>query len=282
MGIKDFNVPESVDARRLRRCLDSAFLYAWKSSGNGQKLEFNDRYSLHQFFDLMQRMGDEGYLLGAAIFAQRVDKGDTERAVRSHLLTRLARMLFDLDYPHHRRIIRESEVAHMGRFVNPLIERLPEMHIEWAEDMNADDPLRDQSRQPTAVIRGVFLSPCLDQRRTEKFWEMASASERFPRRIFSDPCRSEDGAIFSSYQQRAFALVFSYAPEPAVVRFVTHMREHAKTKWLKCFTEGTDTWDDYELPAEETERKNAFINIAGGIAEAGRRAKVTDLLGLAA
>ncbi len=274
-------VPDSVEVRRMKRSLDSAFVYAWEGSGRGRRLVFQNRFSLHEFFDVMTRMGDRGYLIGAAIFAHKATGGEVHRAVRSHLLTRLARIMHD-DLMLPAPAVREAEVAHFGRFVDALIGDFPQLHVEWAEDMNSDAPEDGFAPEPTAVVRGVFLSPSLDQRHAVKFWDLASASARFPRRIFSDPCRPEDGTLFSSYHCRAFSFVFSHASDAAVERFIAHMREHAVRKTTKVFDERAQRWHDEEVEALAVDRSNAFACIAGNIADSRRREKVAQLFGIAA
>lgn len=268
------------------RFLDNAFVCTWKESNAGRALEFQSKYPLYEFFDLMMRMGDKGYVLGATLFGRKVEEKNVERAVRSHLLTRLARGLHDAN-PDGRKEPRETTVAHFGRFVSVLIEGMPEMHLEWAEDMDTDDPMFDLRKQPTTVIRGVLLSPALDQRRCVRFWEMAAASSRFPYRIFSDPCEPDDGAIFSSYHRRAFAIVFTHAPAPAVERFANHMREHATLKHVRRWRDppqggspGEGKWIVEAEPATEHERLNVFRSIAGSIEGSERRKQVHDLFGI--
>lgn len=268
------------------RYLDNAFVCTWKASNAGRTLEFQNKYPLHEFFDLMMRTGDQGYVLGATLFGRKVQEKSVERAVRSHLLTRLARGLHDA-HPDGRKEPAETTVAHFGRFVNVLIADMPEMHVEWAEDMDADDPQLDLHRQPTAVIRGVLLSPSLDQRRCVRFWELAAASSRFPCRIFSDPCAPDDGAIFSSYHRRAIAIVFTHAPAIAVERFANHLREHATLKHVRRWQDppegsgaGPGKWTVEAEPATENERLNVFRSIAGGIEVSARRKQVSDLFGI--
>ncbi|MEY4744794.1 MAG: hypothetical protein RL272_739 [Candidatus Parcubacteria bacterium] len=281
-------IPPTDEERRLIRWLDNALVYEWKKdSDRGRKLQFRCRNPLHEFFDLMMRMGDAGYALAAALFGRKVEDLNVERAVRSRLLTLLACGLHDDDRSSRARIA-ESSVAHFGRFVNVLIADMPQMHVEWAEDMDTDDPMQDLRRQPIAVIRGVLLSPALDQRRCVRFWELAAASPRFPLRIFSDPCQPDEGAIFSSYHCRVFAVVFALVSDAAVVRFVTHMRGNANRKMVRRWHEPSagggrqsGVWTVESEPATDCERSNAFTCIAGGIEGNERRRRVSELFGIA-
>jgi hypothetical protein len=274
------------EERRMVRFLDNAFVCTWRTSNSGRSLEFQNKYSLYELFDLMMRMGDKGYVLGATLFARKAQDKNVERTVRSHMLTRLARGLHEMQ-SDGRKEPTEASVANFGRFISVLVGELPEWNVEWAEDMDADDPMRDLQRQPIAVIRGVLLSPSLDQRRCVRFWEMAAASEKFPRRIFSDPCPPDDGAIFSSYHRRAFAIVFTYASAPAVKRFAIHMREHATQKCVRRWCDppvggspGQGKWIVEAAPATENERLSVFRSIAGSIEGNERRKQVHDLFGI--
>lgn len=280
MAKHPYEKPPTDEERRMIRYLDGAFVYAWKTSGEGRKLEFATRNPMYEFFELMMRMGDAGYVLAATLFGRKVEDGKTERPVRSRLLTMLARGLHDA-HESPTAPVREAAVAHFGRFVNALIAALPAVHVEWAEDMDADDPQNDLRPEPVAVIRGVFLSPSLDQRNCVKFWEMAAASERFPLRIFSEPCGPDDGIIFSSYHRRAFAIVFTVAPEPAVDRFAGHMRRHATKKMVRRLRPERDEWIVASEDATENERMNVFRCIAGNIEPQARREHVSMLLGVA-
>lgn len=257
----------SPEERRLARSLDNVLV---------------NRQGLHEFFDLVSRLGDQGYVLGAAIFARKAKETNIERAVRSRFLTLVARALYDCKLPDRRGDPRESEVAHFGRFVNLLIEDDPVMFVEWSEDMAVDDPGRDLAAQPTSVIRGVLLSPCLDQRRAVAFWDLSSKSEKFPRRIFSDPCVPDDGVIFSSYHLRAFGLVFTHATESAVRCFASHMHANATGKLVRIWDEAEKRGRIERIPAGEVERSNAFTAIAGYVENHDNRRLVNGIFGLAA
>ncbi|HSD11970.1 MAG TPA: hypothetical protein VLC10_00280 [Patescibacteria group bacterium] len=283
----DRPIPPSDEERRLVRWLDNALIYTWKENSDGSKtLRFSCRNPLYEFFDQMMRMGDPGYALAASLFGRAVTDKNVERTVRSRLLTLLACGLHE-NGCDTRAEITETSVAHFGRFVNVLIADMPQMHVEWAEDMDADDPKRDLRKQPIAVIRGVLLSPALDQRRCVRFWELAAASPGFPLRIFSDPCPPDDGAIFSSYHRRAFGIVFALVSDVAVEKFATHLRDHADRKKVRRWHEppaghGKEAgkWTVESESATRQERLNVFHCIAGGIEGNDRRRKVSELFGI--
>ncbi len=283
----DKPVPPSDEERRLVRWLDSAFVCTWKENSDGSRtLKFSSRNPLYEFFDQMMRMGDPGYALAAALFGRKIAGNAVDRSVRSRLLTLLACGLHETAYDS-RTEITESSVAHFGRFVSVLIADMPEVYVEWAEDMDTDDPKRDLRKQPVAIIRGVLLSPSLDQRRCVRFWDLAAASPAFPLRIFSDPCPPDDGAIFSSYHLRAFGVVFALVSDVAAVKFASHLRENARSKRVRRWHEpppghGKEggKWTVESEDATAQERLNAFHCIAGGIEGNDRRKRISDVFGI--
>lgn len=264
--------------RRLQGALSRAFAQDYgltmpkdgKYRAIGKMPTFRPSFALSEFFDLMAREGDRGYVTAALVFAAGLEVLTAGRAVRSHALTRLARMVYESDYVP-RRPPRESEIAHMGKFVNELIASMPEMHVQWMEDMHEGDPAHGLECQPTAVIRGVLLSPYLDHDRAFRFWELSVASARFPLRVFSDPCAPDDGEIFSSYQTRAFARIFAVAPVTAVERYASHMRDHATTALRREWVEEERTSRIYEVQAPEHVRKRTLRHILGYIVDEARR-----------
>lgn len=272
-------VPATFEERRILRNLDHAFDLE-PVDPSGERHRFVGGRAVQELFDAFVRMGDKGYAYGATIFARRCHEREIPRAARAHMLTRFALGLRDADAPDERRAIRESEVAHAGRFLSGFVRALPVVVLEWAEDAGDGDERTGLAAQPTAVIRGVLLSPSFDHREAAEFWRQSAASKRFPVRIFSSPCRSEDGAVFSSWHVRAFSLVFSHAPIEAVTRFVTHMREHAVHKRHKFYRERSGTWHEGLSRATENERHCVFRSIAGSIENAARRDYVTGLYGL--
>lgn len=272
-------VPATVEERRILRSLDHAFDLE-PVTKEGDERRYVGTRAVQELFDALVRMGDKGYAHGAMLFARRCRDREIPRAARAHMLTRLALALRDADAPNARITLRESEVAHAGRFVSAFVRQLPVIVLEWAEDAGDGDALSGLEPQPTAVIRGVLLSPSFDHREAIEFWRLSAASKRFPIRVFSDPCRSEDGTVFSSWHLRAFSLVFTYAPMEAVTRFIAHMREYAVRKTAKRLNVATGTWFEEFVPATENDRTSAFRSIAGSIEPPGRRDLVTELYGL--
>lgn len=280
---------ESDYERKLRTCLDRALICQWKARANaesepGRLLVLTNRFAIGELFDLMMRGGDDGYGAAAALFACRAC--DVERPVRARFMTQLARTLHEL-HGREKGEVRESEVAHFSRFVNALLakpavksrdDRMDGVVLAWVEDMNSADAENDLEPQPTAVIRGVLFAPTFDHRQAFGFWERASRSERFPLRIFSDPCPSEDGAIFSSYHVRAFGLFFAVAPEGAVARFAAHLRDNATAKKVRDWDDAARTWATSSVPASLAERQGIWNGIAGYIDGEQRRERVQSIL----
>lgn len=271
-------VPATPEERRILRSLDHAFDLELVTK-DGEERRYVGTRAVLDLFDALVRMGDRGHVKGATLFANRCREREIPRAARAHMLTRFALALRDADTPNARTTLRESEVAHAGRFVSSFVRELPVVVLEWAEDANDGDVNSGLEPQPTAVIRGVLLSPSFDHREAVEFWRMSAASARFPVRIFSDPCRSEEGTVFSSWHLRAFSLLFTHAPMEAVTRFIAHMREHAVRKTAKRLNEATGTWFEEFVPATENDRSCAFRSIAGSIEPPERRNLVTELYG---
>jgi hypothetical protein len=271
------DVPLSYQEQRVHRLIDYAFAYAWPDGGpNGR----SSRYPLHELFDLLMRSGNEGYVLVAAVFARKAAEREIARDVRAHVMTGLARALHEFD--GSRAEPRESQVAHFGRFINAVIEGHPNLHVEWAEDMHTGIDGSGLLPQPTSVIRGALLAPSVDQRRAVGFWRLSVSSERFPCRIFSDPCHPDDGSIFSSYHSRVFGLVFSVAPVEAVRRFAEHMRAEATRKLVRRWDEERRASFIEAIEADENDRQRAFRSIIGHIADDRNRHEAANSLGLSA
>ncbi len=260
------------DQRRMIILFNQAIVCLWKDlPDGGRRLAFEDRFALYNFFREMSRRGDEGYLFGALLFSRR--SGELDRPIRSHVLTRLSRMHFELsrDSGEFDRPPRESEVSNFGQFVNAIVPDLPEAVFEWFEDMNADDAEHGLKPQPTSLIRGVLFSSHVDQRRMQRFWELAAVSPRFPERIFHDPCPPFEGVIFTSYQLRAIGRIFAFAPVVAVQRFAAVIRDKALDR------SELETYDDGRRPrviqvrAQERDREMVFTSILGHLENLARK-----------
>ena len=273
-------VPASDDRRRLDRHLTAAFMYERTQTVEGERVTFAHPRAMHDFFDAIARLGGDACKLGAVLFMERCVAQDAPRDVRAALLTTYARVLHDV-YKADSPYIREAEVAHAGSFVGAIISEMPRMILEWIEDM-ADGVLSVAlDVQPTSVIRGVLLSPMLDQRRAMEFWTFAGSSMRFPLRVFFDPCLPDEGALFSSWHYRAFASVFSTASEAVVERFVTNMIARAVWKTAYGFVSERRERFVFRKPVEDDDRRNAFLAITGHVRPPDRREFVAKLYGIA-
>ncbi len=268
------------DERRMIILFNQAIVCLWKDQPDGaRRLAFDDRFALYNFFREMCRRDDAGYLFGALLFSRRANELD--RAVRSHVLTRLSRMHFELSRGSEEfdRPPRESEVSNFGQFVNAIVSDLsdPPVVFEWFEDLNTEDPERGLKLQPTSLIRGILFSNRIDPRRMQRFWQLAAASPRFPDRVFCDPCPPFEGAIFTSYHLRAIARIFASAPAAAVERFAAVIRDRAvERSELETFTDGRRP-RVIRVPAHQRDRDMSFASIVGYIDDNDRKQLVARI-----
>ncbi len=273
-------VPASNEERILDRLLTNALTFKRVETSLGPRVTFAHPRAMHEFFDRIARLGGHACELGAALFADRVLENDPGRDVRAVLLTQYARVLYD-SYNNDRRDVRESEVAHAGSFVGAMIRELPQMILEWVEDMGDGCASCNLNPQPTAVIRGVILSPSLDQRVAAEFWRLSVGSTRFPLRVFSDPGGQAEASMFSQWNRRAFALVFTHASDAAVERFVVHMLAHATEKIVRRYDDKEEKLLEVHLPVSLEERQFVFRSIASYVTPPSRREYVAGLYGIA-
>jgi hypothetical protein len=267
-------VDGSDEERRLIISFNESLEHRWEPQPNGaRRLVFERSCSLMNFFEQMNRMSERGFLFGALLFSRRA--GELDRQFRSHILTRLVRTYHDM--VDNGRPVRESEVSHAATFIDALIGDLTEMVLEWTEDMNTDDPHFDLVSQPTAVIRGTLFSTNIDQRKTGRFWGLAAASERFPERIFCDPCPPANGSIFMPYHTRVIGLIFSIAPEPAVRRFAEVVKQRAVHKGILLNEDDNRKHRVVIMPASENEIRSVQGNIVNHIADDSRRQLVASI-----
>ena len=276
----EYVVPASDDRRRLDRHLTAAFMYERMKTVDGERVKLAHPLAMHDFFEAIARRGGDTCTLGAALFMERFAEQDQPRDVCAALLTTYARVLHDA-YKAGSPYIREAEVAHAGRFIGAIISEMPRMILEWIEDMADGVQSVTLDAQPTSVIRGVLLSPMLDQRRAIDFWTFAGSSMRFPLRVFFDPCLPDEGTLFSSWHCRAFASVFSTAPEAVIKRFVTNMIARAVWKTAYGFASERRARFIFRKPAEDDDRRNAFVTITGHVLPPDRREFVAKLYGIA-
>lgn len=269
--------------RRMMRILDEGLSeFRGRSAEGGfegaqpaPKPLSRSHYALCDFSKLMGGADEREYHFGVRLCAIRLR--NIAPGCRSFALTRMARLLYDGVSPP--RSVRESEVAEFGRFVSVIIKSLPKLVLSWVEDMHTGLPGYGLDAQPTAVIRGILFSPLMDQKRACRFWALAAGSERFPCRIFSDPCEPDEGAILSPHHIRAFGLFFSIASEAAIERFARHLRDHADRKsvrnWEAIGSGGR--WVLAVVPASEAERRRILEGIAGYVDDRERKDKLTAL-----
>ncbi|MBI4458248.1 hypothetical protein HY633_04760 [Candidatus Uhrbacteria bacterium] len=261
------------DEYRLTVLVGRSLSCEWKAHDDGgRKLVFVDAYALNHFYDMVCRLGEpDGHRLGAAVFLCAADKRKIERSVLSKVLTRLARVLFDVRGAAGNPT--EAAVAHFARFIREIVGEVPRMILEWVEDMDTDDAERDLARQPTEVIRGVLFSPSMDHRRAVRFWALAAESPLFPCRIFSDQCQPAEGEMFSAYQRRAFGTFFALAPEAAFQRFAGHVFEATKAPTvLRLVLAGTANWIPAPKPVEQPEfGRRVREDIIGSVKNAERQ-----------
>ncbi len=285
MSKDEREAPRTLEERVMRRLLDGGAACSWETTvvNNevvARKIVYDFSTRLDEFSEMMMRRSSEGYVLGAGLFCQKMTAKNVERAVRSHLLTKLARSLHDHSF-QSTAPITEPEVAMFGHFVTEIIGEHPEMLVDWAEDMNVDDPKNDFKKQPTAVIRGVFLSSAvIHHKDAVRFWELASRSKLFPFRMFSNPCDPKHGELFAPFHVRAYSTVFATVSAAAVERFARYMRLHARTKLINESV-GEGKWRQRLLRASRSDRRRVFKSIADGIPAVERRQEVAALLGVA-
>ena len=264
------------DERRLVFRMCQALSHAWRSApaSGSRELVFENHSGCVQVFEQMNRMGQNGLLLGALCLSRYL-RG-LERQVRSRFLTGL--LLAQHEMMSHGQPVRECETSLFGIFIGALVADFPDVILEWTEDMNTGIGEAGLPPQPTAAIRGLLLSYSFDHRRAARFWEMAARSERFPERVFSDPCPPHEGKIFCSSQLRAFGLFLSLAPEAAVRRFLPVIRDRAVDKTTIVCEDDNRKVEIIVEKATEQERRGMLAVLVGHIEPAGRCELVQAIL----
>ncbi len=275
--------PVSDEERQLVSLFKTALVFSWKevTQDDGRetvparKMRLDKPHAATRFFEEVIGLGDRGYDIAAHIIAKHLDA--IERPVRSNLMTRMARAIPDCIM--RSRDVQEREISQFGQVIDRLIADFPERFLEWAEDMEADDPWNDLKRQPTSIIRGAFLSSAIDARKTVAFWALAATSAKFPERMFSDPAASGSDAssAFTTYHMRRYADMFAVMSEAALHRFATRMRTHAVSRI-------TITHDlekgriVTEEPLSARDRADMFRTILSHITDVARRDVVAQFL----
>ena len=272
-------IPKDERERVLCRQFDQMF------DGGARATRGQDRDSLaiveavRCFMNSMTPMGDKGYLLFAQLFAEEVEGFHPDRAVCSGILTAVARTHTD-----EGKILRESRIHHIGRAISSILElsnskpgasQLIRTLVEWAEDMG--------KTEPTSVIRGSFLAPYINQKQAAAFWGEALDCRGFPWRMFSDPCRSESGVIFTAHHMSAIASVLSHAPEAAAKRICLEIMENAVTKNVLHLDGPNKARKELRIGAKNEEIREVHTAIAEQVrskATAERSAYILRLLAL--
>lgn len=258
--------------------------------------------SVRQLFDRVEAKGDEGYRLAARLLREEIENRNASRTLLSQVLTSISRRLVD-DEPTRRIYVDakgrrcplypESRIHHVGRVLAHLIvpppktdpkdDRVVPEIVVWCENMETGIADKDGStlleRQETSVIRGSLFSSAIDHRRTAWFWELAFAAKRFPWRIFSDPCRSEGGTIFSTNQCHVISTILGHAPEATARKIAGQVVDCAVHKRVQAQATGLLPYD-VTVPASYEERHAACLAIAGGIDVPERRALVREMFAM--
>ena len=260
---------EMVFCRMFDAMFENAEEHARKSMRDCRPLQ----QSARAFYDIVLVKGEEGSALAALLLRDELDGGCPGERRFAEVMTHFARHYLE-DEPRRnyddvsgtkRPLYFESRIHHVGRIVAKLAvppkakkprvdDRMPAALVAWCEYMGGIE-------EETAVIRGALFSPSIDQRLLAAFWERAMASDRFPMRMFSDPCRSEKGVQFSSLHAKTIARIFSVVPEPVMRRIATHMVAHATHKRALVVPEGAEASHDVTVPATADERRKAFQTI---------------------
>lgn len=254
--------------------------------------------AVRQFFDRVEAKGDEGYRLAGQLLREELENRCASRTLFSQVLTCMARRFVDEQSPRTyvdaqgkvRPMFMESRVHHAGRVLASMLRRpdsrqpeddrvVPAL-IAWCEDMETgivEGGVTVLERQETSIIRGALFASSVDHRIASSFWDAAFAAKRFPWRIFSDPCRSERGVIYSPQQARVMGMIVGLASEPAVRRIAGQMVEHATHRRDEVRSKDLLPYDA-TVPATPAERQAGFDAVVANIADPGRRALVRELL----
>ena len=281
--------PISDEERYLLTLFKRALPFAWKEYARevpggdpvpARKMRLESPFAATRFFEEVIGRDERGYDIAARIIAQHMDA--VERPVRSNLMTRMARAIPDCIM--RTRDANEREVAQFGQIICRLIGDFPERFVEWAEDMEADDHWNDLKRQPTDIIRGVFLSAAIDASRTPAFWALAATSETFPLRLFSDPCGPGSMRTFTPFHLRRYADMFAAMPDAALRKFGRHMRRNAKVRLIErvIIDRSYDPPVEERIVVEETmtyrERITMLREIVAAVRDVDRRCFVSRVL----
>lgn len=264
------------DERQWLRLAIQASAWVEGTDTGERELKFRESGAVHQLCDKSFARGGDGPEV--ALWALlNVGLLDFPMRVFSGLLTRLIRSPYDR-CARPEPFLREPSVSVFGGLLVRLADADPEKVLVWVVDMAEGNRLAGIERQPTEVIRGLLFAPRVDWSFRMKFWEMAAACERFPDRIFCDPCDPANGRIFSSYHYRAFGQFLEWAPEPAVCRFVAAMRDRVNRKVIREIDEESRRVRYRIVPATPEEIGEARRRIVESVESPSRRESVSAIL----
>jgi hypothetical protein len=240
------------------------------------------------------RVGPNGYTALGEHFVDAIFAQETPRPVISRLITDLVLSVHD---EKGEAFPREGSMSHATPFMNVLVRETPKTIVDWAEDLAED-------HAPLTIVSGTVFAAFFDQRdacanvhrregkryRTVRpsFWDMAAASDRFPLSIFSTPCASADGIIFSSNRRFVIGAILAHAFEPTMRRIAAHIATHATQKfvWTRIVDDneqkGEERYKDVLVEATDQERLMVLKDLHGSVdAPQSRRALVAAALGIA-
>jgi hypothetical protein len=205
------------------------------------------------------------------------DAGDRERRIETGLIMALVTVY--LPEPERGAVaITESQIAHAGDLLGRL-DRLGRRRVVMAWAMKSGE-----QGEPTAVIRGVLLSRGFAERaKARQFWDEAEKlGQRFPMRIFADPCAASEGYFLTPYQCRCFARHFGLMSESARAHFAGHLAANATVAKVHVTAKnryGTACLVEREEPVEEIRRRDALLMMAGG-KDNPARGRLMEIFGL--
>jgi len=157
---------------------------------------------------------------------------------------------------HHRMVesVAESRVAHAGDFMGRLAAKRETRRFVMNLVLDSEE-----RGDPTAVIRGVLLSANFAEHAdVPAFWdEAAETGDKFPLRVFMDPCPAAEGYFFTPFQVRCFARHFRMMSDRARGRFASYMADNAlvaRTFVTVVDANGVETRKEIRVPVDEHTR----------------------------
>jgi hypothetical protein len=239
---------DSVERENLERILttrfDTALQQVLQTCGTDNPKAYDICLTeFWRFCDAVAREREMAYPLAAQIIATRLLTQTVPRALRSLLLTVLARWPFEA-LGRHSRTLQGKHVAHFAQVLRHMEERA-RYYVEWFEDMGNGIPLsgdkvehvREDGQwflapQSTRMMRGILFASRV-KRDMDLFWKLAAETPSFPERIFTDPGDYDRRCCYMTQVQMAqLAAFFTFAPEAAVRRFARSFSERVQSMQL--------------------------------------------------